>query len=452
MIYAVGLLAFQLKDYAVAERNLERLLELNYRDVNSVRYTLGQIAEEQKDWPKAIRWYETVDAGQNALPAKMRVASVMAKQGRLDEARAYLRGIVVKDEQQKVQILVAEAQILREANRYDEAFNILGQALEKEPDEPDLLYDHALTAEKLERFDVLETNLRKVIAVRPDHAHAYNALGYSFADRNTRLEEAHTLIERALELAPNDPFIVDSMGWVLYRQGDAKGAVDQLRRAWSLRPDAEIGAHLGEVLWTTGQRDEASRIWDEALRDHPDNEIPAEDGPAPASVSAVARALALAWLFRWAPVRARLRAQDRCAGIRALRPDRGALRREAAGGQLRWRHDRDGDEMLISSPLGQGLARILRENEAVTLTTANGREYRAADAEALTERVLGFRVPLAGLADWVRGGRRLRRRARRARAAMPRDGSRCSSRRAGASSILPIPRCPTIAVCRRACG
>jgi tetratricopeptide (TPR) repeat protein len=272
VIYAVGLLAFQLKDYAVAERNLERLLELNYRDVNTVRYTLGQIAEEQKDWPKAIRWYESVGAGQQALPAQLRVASVMAKQGRLDEARAYLRGIVVKDEQQKVQILVAEAQILREANRLDEAYNMLGQALEQNPEEPDLLYDHALTAEKLERFDVLETNLRKLIAVRPDYAHAYNALGYSFADRNTRLEEARMLIERALELAPNDAFIVDSMGWVLYRQGDAKAAVTQLRRAWSLRPDAEIGAHLGEVLWSTGQREEANRIWDEALRDHPDNE------------------------------------------------------------------------------------------------------------------------------------------------------------------------------------
>jgi len=272
VIYAVGLLAFQLKDYAVAERNLERLLELDYRDVNTVRYTLGQIAEEQKDWPKAIRWYESVGAGQQALPAQLRVASVMAKQGRLDEARAYLRGIVVKDEQQKVQILVAEAQILREANRLDEAFNMLGQALERNPEEPDLLYDHALTAEKLERFDVLETNLRKLIAVRPDYAHAYNALGYSFADRNTRLEEARMLIERALELAPNDAFIVDSMGWVLYRQGDAKAAVTQLRRAWSLRPDAEIGAHFGEVLWATGQREEANRIWDEALRDHPDNE------------------------------------------------------------------------------------------------------------------------------------------------------------------------------------
>ena len=272
VIYAVGLLAFQLKDYGVAERNLERLLESNYRDVNSVRYTLGQIAEAQKDWPKAIRWYEQIDAGQNALPARLRVANVMAKQGRLEEARAYLRGIAIKDEQQKVQIVVAEAQILRDANRNDEAFEMLGQALEKDPDEPDLLYDHALTAEKLERFDVLETNLRKLIEVRPDHAHAYNALGYSFADRNTRLEEARTLIERALELSPNDAFIVDSMGWVLYRQGDAQGAADQLRRAWSLRPDAEIGAHLGEVLWTTGQREEANRIWDAALREHPDNE------------------------------------------------------------------------------------------------------------------------------------------------------------------------------------
>jgi tetratricopeptide (TPR) repeat protein len=272
VIFAVGLLAFQLKDYEVAERNLERLLELNYSDVNTVRYTLGQIAEEQKDWAKAIRWYEKVGAGEQSLPAQLRVANVIAKQGKLDEARAYLHGIVLKDEQQKVQILVAEAQILRDANRNDEAYELLGRALEQNPDEPDLLYDHALTAEKLEHYDVLESNLRKLIAVRPDHAHAYNALGYSFADRNTRLDEARALIERALELAPNDAFIVDSMGWVLYRQGDAQAAVAQLRRAWSLRPDAEIGAHLGEVLWAAGERDEANRVWNEALREHPDNE------------------------------------------------------------------------------------------------------------------------------------------------------------------------------------
>ena len=119
---------------------------------------------------------------------------------------------------------------------------------------------------------MLEKNLRKLIEVRPDHAHAYNALGYSFAERNTRLPEARKLIERALELAPDDYFILDSMGWVLYRQGDLKGAAEQLRRAYDGRPDAEIGAHLGEVLWMLGERAEADRIWRESLQAAPDNE------------------------------------------------------------------------------------------------------------------------------------------------------------------------------------
>ncbi|HYT48706.1 MAG TPA: tetratricopeptide repeat protein, partial [Burkholderiales bacterium] len=163
-------------------------------------------------------------------------------------------------------------QLLREADRHRDAYDMLGQALQKDPDQPELLYDYALTAEKLERFDVLESNLRKLIQVRPDHAHAYNALGYSFAERNTRLPEARKLIEKALELAPEDFFIIDSLGWVQYREGDLKGAADTLRRAYGGRPDAEIGAHLGEVLWVMGRRDEASRIWQEALKTAPDNE------------------------------------------------------------------------------------------------------------------------------------------------------------------------------------
>jgi Flp pilus assembly protein TadD len=119
---------------------------------------------------------------------------------------------------------------------------------------------------------VLEENLRKLIEVRPDHAHAYNALGYSFADRNTRLKEARTLIEKALELAPDDFFIMDSLGWVQYREGNLKGAVATLRRAYNGRPDAEIGAHLGEVLWMSGERTEANRVWQESLKTAPDNE------------------------------------------------------------------------------------------------------------------------------------------------------------------------------------
>jgi tetratricopeptide (TPR) repeat protein len=270
-LYAVGLLAVQSKEYAIAEASMKRLLELNYRDPNAVRYTLGQIADEQKDWPRAIEWYKSIQRGEYVVPARIRTANAIAKLGRLDEARAYLRSGGAQGEQQ-VQMLVAESQLLREANMNKEAFDLLGGALAKSPDQADLLYDYAMTAEKVDRLDVMETSLKRLIQIRPDHAHAYNALGYSFADRNIRLPEAKKLIERAVELAPDDFFIVDSMGWVLYRMGDLKGAATHLRRAWGGRPDGEIGAHLGEVLWALGERDEARRIWQEALKASPDNE------------------------------------------------------------------------------------------------------------------------------------------------------------------------------------
>ena len=272
VVYAVGLLAFQLKDYQVAEENMKRLLGMGYRDPNGVRYVLGQIAEERKQWGRAIDWYKQIKEGDQALPARLRTANALAKQGKLDEARAYLKSLDVEEPGEKVQVIVAEAQLLRDANRPRDAFDMLDKALQKDPDQPDLLYDFALTAEKLDRFDLLEANLRKLIQVRPDHAHAYNALGYSLAERNERLPEAKKLIEHALELAPEDYFIVDSLGWVLYRQGDLKGAARELRRAYDARPDAEIGAHLGEVLWVMGERSEADKVWRESLETSPDNE------------------------------------------------------------------------------------------------------------------------------------------------------------------------------------
>jgi tetratricopeptide (TPR) repeat protein len=270
-IYAVGLMAYQTKELEIAESSMKRALELKYRDPNAVRFTLGQIAEERKDWPGAIEWYKTIQRGEHAIPARMRTAGAIAKQGKLDEARAYLRNANAQGEQ-RVQLLVAESQLLREANMHKEAFELLDGALKTMPDQPDLLYDQALTAEKLDRFDVLEASLKRLIQLRPDHAHAYNALGYSFAERNIRLPEAKQLIEKALELSPGDFFIVDSMGWVLYRMGDLKGAAEQLRRAWRGRADGEIGAHLGEVLWMLGERDEARSIWQEALKASPENE------------------------------------------------------------------------------------------------------------------------------------------------------------------------------------
>jgi tetratricopeptide (TPR) repeat protein len=272
VIYAVGLLAYQVKDYPAAEGYLKRVLGLNYRDPDGVRYLLGQIAEEQKQWPRAIEWYEGIKDGDHLMAARMRTANALAKQGKLDEARAYLKRVAAENPEDEVQLIVAEAQLLRDAQHHGDAFSLLSDALGKQPEQPELLYDLALTAEKMERFDLLESNLRKLIEVKPDHAHAYNALGYSFAERNMRLPEARKLIEKALELSPEDYFIIDSLGWVLYREGDLKGAARELRRAYSGRPDAEIGAHLGEVLWMLGEKDEARRIWDESLKAGPDNE------------------------------------------------------------------------------------------------------------------------------------------------------------------------------------
>jgi len=202
------------------------------------------------------------------MPARMRTANALAKQGKLDEARRYLQAVNAGDGE-RVQLQIAEAQLLREAQRHRDAFDLLGKALESNPKQPDLMYDYALTAEKLNRLDLLESNLLQLIELKPDHAHAYNALGYSLADRNERLSEARKLIEKALELAPEDYYIMDSMGWVLYRMGDLKGAAQQLRRAWRGRPDGEIGAHLGEVLWVLGERAEAEGIWREALEASP---------------------------------------------------------------------------------------------------------------------------------------------------------------------------------------
>ena len=270
--FAVALLSLQLKDYDAAEKYLRGLIESPYRDKDGVRLYLGQVAEERKNLPEALRWYAEVGEGEQYVQAQIRYAQVLAKQGKLDEARGRLQDAAAKDGQQRVQLVLAEAQLLRDANQPKTAFDLVGQALDRVPNNPELLYDYAMLAEKLERVDILEASLRKLIEIRPEHAHAYNALGYSLADRNQRLPEARELIEKALQLAPEDSFIIDSMGWVLYRMGKLKDSLGYLRRAFAGRPDPEIAAHLGEVLWAMGERAEAERVWGDATRESPDNE------------------------------------------------------------------------------------------------------------------------------------------------------------------------------------
>lgn len=166
-----------------------------------------------------------------------------------------------------------QAQVLREAGRYADAFKVLDDALSRDPADTDLLYDHAMAAEKVDRIDLLEKSLRKLIELKPDHAHAHNALGYTLADRNIRLAEANRLIDRALELSPDDAHILDSKGWVLFRMGDMEGAIRYLRKAYAIRPDVEIAVHLGEVLWKAGLRDEARTLWRQARELEPANEV-----------------------------------------------------------------------------------------------------------------------------------------------------------------------------------
>jgi tetratricopeptide (TPR) repeat protein len=272
VLFAVGVLSMQLEDWQGATAPLERLLTLGYRDRNTVRLYLGQIAEEQKLFPDALKWYGEVTRGEHFLPAQIRQAQVRSKQGDLAGARAFLQQVNATSNQQRVQLIRAETELLREANQPKEAFEVMERGLDKLPDHPDLLYDYSMLAEKLDRLDIMESSLRKVMRLKPDDANAYNALGYLFADRNERLPEARELIEKALKLAPEDAFIIDSMGWVLFRQGQKEESLKYLRRAYAARPDAEIAAHLGEVLWSAGLKQEAEQVWREALGKAPGND------------------------------------------------------------------------------------------------------------------------------------------------------------------------------------
>ena len=271
LLLAVGLLDMQLKNYAAAEEKFKKVMAGEYRDPDRVRFYLGQAEEEQHHWEQAIQWYEAISSGEQHPLAQIRVALILAQQGQTQKALDMLSRMPAPSSERLEQRTLAQEQIQRDAGDDQGAFDTLSQALATLPDSPDLLYERAIVADKLNRFDVLEKDLRRVIALRPDYAHAYNALGYSMAERNIRLDEAADLIRKALSLSPDDPFIIDSLGWVQYREGHFHESVDTLKRAFAADPDPEIASHLGEALWATGDQTEARQIWESTLKDHPDN-------------------------------------------------------------------------------------------------------------------------------------------------------------------------------------
>ncbi len=271
--FAVASISLSMKDYPEAERLFMDLKAASYGEPGAVDLYLAQIAEEQKRYGEAIQRYKAVQEGDRAWLAKLRVAAMLGKQGKVDDARRWLAELPAVTIEERVQVKQAEAQLLREAGDAAGAYGVLTQALVEFPESPDLNYDAALLAEKLDRVDEAETRLRKLVTLKPDDAQTLNALGYTLVDRTARLDEGYALIERAHKLSPTDPFIMDSMGWALYRLGRLDEAEAYLKRALAERPDAEIAAHLGEVLWAKGDRDSARAIWKAQLEANPDNAV-----------------------------------------------------------------------------------------------------------------------------------------------------------------------------------
>lgn len=270
---AVALLSMQMNDLDAAEQHFSEALSLGYPDEGLIQMYLGQLNEARGRYDQALGWYRKVTSGNHAFQAGLKSAMMLGKLKRVDEALAELKKIEAGNDVDRMRIVQTEAQILSDAGRYQEAVTVLSQALEKTPTAGDLLYDRAMIEEKMDRLSEMEADLRQLIKLQPDAAHAYNALGYTLVDRTNRLDEGLALLEKALKLSPDDPFILDSMGWAQFKLGHLKEAVDYLRRAYGGRADPEIAAHLGEVLWQSGAQDEAKRIWAEARKAHPDNEL-----------------------------------------------------------------------------------------------------------------------------------------------------------------------------------
>ncbi len=243
------------------------------RDLTQAWLLLSQAAEQRGDVKAAEGWLAKVDNPQRALEVQTRRASLLARQGKIKEARAMIQAVPERTGDDARAKLMAEAQMLRDVKRWREAAEVLGTASQRFPDDVDLIYEQAMVEEKLDRMAEMERLLRRVIALKPDHPHAHNALGYSLADRGMRLPEARNLIARALELSPGDPFITDSLGWVEFRLGNRDEALRLLRQAYSARPDTEIAAHLGEVLWAAGLQAEARTVWQDARGRDAANEV-----------------------------------------------------------------------------------------------------------------------------------------------------------------------------------
>lgn len=272
VVYALGLLAMEAGDLDAAEGHFEKLLRHHEREQES-RFAMAQIAEARQQHDKAIEWFSSIAQGERYLEAQLQAAHLIAQHRDIAQARRYLRELETQNDEERVELLLAEAELLNDAEQHAAAMEVYNEGLNTFHENTDLLYARAITAEKVDRLDILEHDLRFILQREPNDVQALNALGYTLIDRTERYQEGYELIERAYQQRPEDVAILDSMGWALYRLGRLDEALDYLKRAAARLRDGEIAAHLGEVLWVSGKRDEANHVWEEALKFAPDSRV-----------------------------------------------------------------------------------------------------------------------------------------------------------------------------------
>ena len=272
LLYTLGLLSLEAQRLDDAEKYMMMLIRLNQRE-GEAQYYLGRINENRRLYEDAIDWYRQVHVGEYKFDARLRIADLLGLLERTDEALEHLDAMLrgSQSDGSLVRIYITKGELLRGARRYEGAMEVFNTALDIVPGNSDLLYARALVAERLGRIDLLEADIRQILRTEPDNAHALNALGFTLADQTDRYEEAYELLERAIEIMPDDPAIIDSWGWVHYRLGKYDEALRYLRRALARLDDPEIAAHLGEVLWVTGDQDAARNVWQRALKEFPDD-------------------------------------------------------------------------------------------------------------------------------------------------------------------------------------
>lgn len=271
LAFAIAMISLQLGELDRAENELRLALEgdAQPKDADILNYYLAQLKEAKKDEASALQYYTNIKGGEHLFAAQLRRSFLLNKAGKLKEARSVLQAAKANNDTQRVRLIMVESQYLNEAKLYEEGFKVLTQGLKKHPNQPELIYQSALTADKQNKPEVFEKLMRQLIKIEPNNAHAYNALGYSLLERNVRLPEAMSLVEKAYQLAPKDAAITDSMGWGYFRLGQFAKSVEFLQRAYTQVQDVEIAAHLGEALWMNGDKAGAQKIWTESLQANP---------------------------------------------------------------------------------------------------------------------------------------------------------------------------------------